>query len=56
MSHGKAMGIKICQFQLHTGYIQEEETSLQFAKYIVFKNMTKFNEIILIGFLLFFDS
>ncbi|XP_023312590.1 cyclin-G-associated kinase-like, partial [Anoplophora glabripennis] len=30
MTQGKAMGIKICQMQFHTGYISEEETCLQF--------------------------
>ncbi|CAH1966775.1 unnamed protein product [Acanthoscelides obtectus] len=32
MSQGKATGIKICQIQLHTGYIPEEETCLRFNK------------------------
>lgn len=32
MTQGKATGIKICQIQLHTGYIPEEETSIRFPK------------------------
>lgn len=43
MSHGKAMGIKICQFQFHTGYIPEEETSLEFTKYVLNLTQLKFS-------------
>ncbi|XP_044269812.1 cyclin-G-associated kinase [Tribolium madens] len=32
MTQGKATGIKICQLQLHTGFIPEEETCLKFNK------------------------
>lgn len=32
MTQGKATGIKICQIQLHTGYIPEEETSIRYPK------------------------
>lgn len=32
MTQGKATGLKICQIQLHTGYIPEEETSIRFPK------------------------
>ncbi|XP_066260785.1 cyclin-G-associated kinase [Euwallacea similis] len=32
MTQGKATGIKICQIQLHTGYIPEEGTSIRFPK------------------------
>nr|CAH7718848.1 unnamed protein product [Callosobruchus chinensis] len=32
MTQGKATGIKICQIQLHTGYIPEEDTCLRFNK------------------------
>lgn len=29
---GKPQGIKICQLQMHTGYISEHETLIQFDK------------------------
>lgn len=32
MTQGKATGIKICQIQFHTGYIQEEETCLRYNR------------------------
>ncbi|XP_060528873.1 cyclin-G-associated kinase [Cylas formicarius] len=32
MTQGKATGIKVCQIQLHTGYIPEEETCLRFTR------------------------
>lgn len=32
MTQGKATGIKICQFQFHTGFISETETCLNFVK------------------------
>ncbi|XP_019762219.1 cyclin-G-associated kinase isoform X1 [Dendroctonus ponderosae] len=32
MTQGKATGLKICQLQLHTGYVPEEETSIRFPK------------------------
>ncbi|KAF5290014.1 hypothetical protein FQR65_LT11680 [Abscondita terminalis] len=32
MTQGKATGIKICQIQLHTGFISEEETCMKFTK------------------------
>lgn len=32
MSAGKPTGHKICQLQFHTGFIQEEDTSLKFTK------------------------
>ncbi|KAK9890600.1 hypothetical protein WA026_011965 [Henosepilachna vigintioctopunctata] len=32
MTQGKATGIKICQIQLHTGFIPEEETTITFTK------------------------
>ncbi|KAL3268396.1 hypothetical protein HHI36_007512 [Cryptolaemus montrouzieri] len=32
MTQGKATGIKICQIQIHTGFIPEEETTITFMK------------------------
>ncbi|CAG9856413.1 unnamed protein product [Phyllotreta striolata] len=32
MTQGKAIGIKMFQFQLHTGYIPEEETCMRFSR------------------------
>ncbi|KAL0277549.1 UNVERIFIED_CONTAM: hypothetical protein PYX00_004794 [Menopon gallinae] len=32
MSSGRPTGHKICQFQFHTGFIQEDDTSLKFTK------------------------
>ncbi|KAI4460462.1 auxilin/cyclin g-associated kinase-related [Holotrichia oblita] len=32
MTQGKATGIKICQFQFHTGFVPETETCLNFIK------------------------
>ncbi|KAK9730740.1 DnaJ domain [Popillia japonica] len=32
MTQGKATGIKICQFQFHTGFVAETETTLHFVK------------------------
>lgn len=32
MTQGKATGIKICQFQFHTGFVAETETCLNFVK------------------------
>ncbi|XP_044754346.1 cyclin-G-associated kinase isoform X2 [Coccinella septempunctata] len=32
MTQGKATGIKICQMQLHTGFVPEEETTITFTK------------------------
>lgn len=29
---GRPVGLKICQFQIHTGFIHEDETTLRFSR------------------------